>query len=86
MSPRPPHPTRLPPCSRQIHRWMEDAGLETWVDGVGNVHGRLVGVWRQPRQQHGEEEGEHEVEHDAGRPPPAVLVGSHYDTVLDGGA
>ncbi|KAJ0494804.1 putative allantoate deiminase [Helianthus annuus] len=24
-----------------IRTWMEDAGLTTWVDGLGNVHGRL---------------------------------------------
>lgn len=63
---------------------MEDAGMESWVDGVGNVHGRLVGVWRHRQQQQGA--GEEGGEHGASRPPPAVLVGSHYDTVLDGGA
>ncbi|PRQ54596.1 putative allantoate deiminase [Rosa chinensis] len=27
-----------------IHEWMEDAGLRTWVDCLGNVHGRLEGT------------------------------------------
>lgn len=27
-----------------IRRWMEDAGLRTWVDQMGNVHGRVEGV------------------------------------------
>ncbi|KAL4573983.1 hypothetical protein LXL04_020805 [Taraxacum kok-saghyz] len=24
-----------------VRTWMEDAGLTTWVDGLGNVHGRV---------------------------------------------
>ncbi|KAI5642027.1 hypothetical protein M9H77_00258 [Catharanthus roseus] len=27
-----------------LRRWMEDAGLETWVDQMGNVHGRIEGI------------------------------------------
>ncbi|KAL8508633.1 hypothetical protein ACS0TY_019035 [Phlomoides rotata] len=27
-----------------IRRWMEDAGLQTWVDRMGNVHGRHGGL------------------------------------------
>ncbi|KAJ4702673.1 allantoate deiminase-like [Melia azedarach] len=27
-----------------IRQWMEDAGLRTWVDQMGNVHGRVEGV------------------------------------------
>lgn len=27
-----------------IRRWMEDAGLQTWVDQMGNVHGRHGGL------------------------------------------
>ncbi|GFQ00858.1 allantoate deiminase [Phtheirospermum japonicum] len=27
-----------------IRRWMEDAGLQTWVDQMGNVHGRYEGL------------------------------------------
>ena len=23
-----------------LHEWMEDAGLEVWMDEIGNVHGR----------------------------------------------
>ncbi|KAG6392187.1 hypothetical protein SASPL_146398 [Salvia splendens] len=32
-----------------IRRWMEDAGLETWVDQMGNVHGRHSGL--NPREK-----------------------------------
>ncbi|XP_057430788.1 allantoate deiminase 2 isoform X1 [Lotus japonicus] len=39
--------TFLSPASlRAIHliqKWMEDAGLRTWVDQMGNVHGRVEG-------------------------------------------
>jgi allantoate deiminase len=27
-----------------IRSWMEDAGLKTWVDQMGNVHGRIEGM------------------------------------------
>ncbi|KAL2509756.1 Peptidase M20 [Forsythia ovata] len=27
-----------------IRAWMEDAGLRTWVDQMGNVHGRIEGM------------------------------------------
>ncbi|KAI3455792.1 hypothetical protein Pfo_012455 [Paulownia fortunei] len=27
-----------------IRRWMEDAGLQTWVDQMGNLHGRYEGL------------------------------------------
>lgn len=27
-----------------IRQWMEDAGLRTWVDHLGNVHGRVEGL------------------------------------------
>ena len=45
-------------------KWMEEAGMRTWMDGVGNVHGRLDGT--DPAA-------------------PALLLGSHIDTVIDGG-
>lgn len=47
-----------------IRRWMEDAGLRTWVDHMGNVHGRVDGM--DPSSA-------------------ALLMGSHYDTVVDAG-
>ncbi|KAM1007947.1 hypothetical protein ACFX2A_004537 [Malus domestica] len=47
-----------------IREWMEDAGLRTWVDCLGNVHGRVEG-----RNASAE----------------ALLMGSHLDTVVDGG-
>ncbi|KAI0498963.1 hypothetical protein KFK09_019861 [Dendrobium nobile] len=40
--------TFLSPASMRagnlIQKWMEDAGLKTWVDYMGNVHGRAGGV------------------------------------------
>lgn len=47
-----------------IQEWMEDAGLITWVDSIGNVHGRVSG---------------------ANASAPALLLGSHLDTVIDAG-
>jgi allantoate deiminase len=47
-----------------IESWMQDAGLLTWVDDIGNVHGRLEG---------------------ANISAPALLLGSHLDTVIDAG-
>lgn len=46
-------------------RWMEQAGLRTWVDAAGNVCGRREG--REPGL-------------------PALLLGSHLDTVPDAGS
>ena len=48
----------------QLEGWFSAAGLRTWMDAVGNVHGRADGA--HPGQ-------------------PAVLLGSHYDTVRDAG-
>lgn len=48
----------------QIQRWMQLAGLETWVDGVGNVHGHLASSLADAQ---------------------TLVIGSHYDTVLDAG-
>ncbi|GIL75590.1 hypothetical protein Vretimale_15186 [Volvox reticuliferus] len=52
-------------AAEQIKSWMQDIGMQTWIDAVGNVHGRIKAS-RDGTQ--------------------AVLLGSHYDTVLDGGA
>ena len=48
----------------QIRKWMREAGLRTWLDAVGNVHGRVDG---------------------RARDAPALILGSHYDTVMDAG-
>lgn len=48
----------------QVRRWMEDAGLETRLDAVGNLIGRLEGTEADLR---------------------AIVLGSHVDTVIDGG-
>jgi allantoate deiminase len=49
---------------RQVADWMRAAGMEAWIDAVGNVIGRYEGRL----------EG-----------APAMLVGSHIDTVTDAG-
>ena len=46
-----------------VERRMMDAGLRTWVDAAGNIHGRRPGKW----------DG------------PPVMMGSHVDTVENGG-
>ncbi|MGC8837103.1 MAG: Zn-dependent hydrolase [Anaerolineae bacterium] len=47
-----------------VREWMEEAGLATWVDAVGNLIGRREGTV--PGL-------------------PAILLGSHIDTVINGG-
>ncbi|MCO5567785.1 hypothetical protein L7F22_021481 [Adiantum nelumboides] len=51
-------------AGKLIKAWMEDAGMSTWIDNIGNVHGRIVGK---------------------NSLAPALLLGSHYDTVIDAG-
>jgi len=51
-------------AATMVRAWLEDAGMRTWMDGIGNIHGRI--------------EGE---DPDA----PAIVLGSHLDTVLDAG-
>nr|GMD98613.1 allantoate deiminase [Ipomoea batatas] len=31
-------------AGNRIRSWMEDAGLRTWIDQMGNVHGRVEGI------------------------------------------
>ncbi|GAQ83425.1 Allantoate amidohydrolase [Klebsormidium nitens] len=47
-----------------LQEWMTDAGMRTWVDIMGNVHGRVDA----PNST-----------------APALLLGSHFDTVIDAG-
>ncbi|XP_065852118.1 allantoate deiminase 2 [Euphorbia lathyris] len=47
-----------------IRDWMEDAGLTTWMDCMGNLHGRVDG---------------------SNPSASALLIGSHFDTVVDAG-
>lgn len=51
-------------AGRLLATWMKDAGLRTWEDELGNVHGRSDG---------------------ANATAPALLLGSHLDTVIDAG-
>lgn len=73
------HPHALPPP--QLKRWMSDAGMESWVDAVGNVHGRLL-----PPAPAAAAAAEAAAGGGGSAQPKLVLLGSHYDTVLDGGA
>ncbi|KAG6475747.1 hypothetical protein ZIOFF_064976 [Zingiber officinale] len=60
--------TFLSPASMRaaelIIKWMQDAGLRTWVDQMGNIHGRIESVNKSER---------------------TLLIGSHFDTVVDAG-
>lgn len=51
-------------AAKLIQTWMEDAGMTTWIDNIGNVHGRVPGQ---------------------NASAPALLIGSHLDTVIDAG-
>ena len=51
-----------------VSAWMEDAGLEVWMDGIGNVRGRTPAS----------------LVSDPGA--PAMMLGSHFDTIIDAGA
>lgn len=57
-------------AASMIREWMKDAGMVTWVDSVGNVRGRTPTSRAKPKGKEKE---------------PALLIGSHYDTVIDGG-
>lgn len=48
-----------------IEEYMKDAGLDVWMDGMGNVHGR--------------------TKPEASEAAPALMLGSHFDTLTDGG-
>jgi len=57
-------------AAAQIREWMLAAGLETEIDAVGNVVGRLPAA----------------VSNTSGATPVTTLItGSHYDTVTNGG-
>jgi allantoate deiminase len=51
-------------CWLQISKWMTDAGMLSWVDVIGNVHGYLNA---------------------SDAEAPGVMMGSHYDTIVDAG-
>ena len=50
-----------------VMRWMRDAGLDVWMDTIGNVHGRT------PSEINPETD------------EPVLMLGSHVDSVRDGG-
>lgn len=57
-------------AASMIREWMKDAGMVAWVDSVGNVRGRTPDSTAKSKGKAKE---------------PALLIGSHYDTVIDGG-
>lgn len=63
----------------------EEAGMRTWTDVVGNVHGRVEvrSLSRPPRAHGGLCVTRFATQ--GSQPCPALMLGSHYDTVIDGG-
>ncbi len=51
-------------AAEQLAAWMREAGMDAWIDVLGNVHGSINGT---------------------NPSAPAVVMGSHYDTVVDAG-
>jgi len=75
------HPDHLTRCSltrehkqanEMVETWMQAAGMSTRTDAIGNIIGRYEGSGNQPSAEHP-------------HLPPALLLGSHLDTVRNGG-
>ena len=58
----------------KIKEWMADAGLRVFTDAAGNIHGVLDATTPASLDEHGEKMIRKEM-----------FVGSHLDTVIDGG-
>ena len=58
----------------KIKEWMADAGLRVFTDAAGNIHGVLDATTPPSLDEHGEKMIRKEM-----------FVGSHLDTVIDGG-
>ncbi|CAL6270823.1 unnamed protein product [Bathycoccus prasinos] len=58
----------------KIKEWMADAGLRVFTDAAGNIHGVLDATMPPSLDEHGEKMIRKEM-----------FVGSHLDTVIDGG-
>jgi allantoate deiminase len=84
--------------TEQIRQWMREAGMLTWQDAVGNVHGRIDGALSRSdgwscvlcgvhMKQHLLQVEGFDILGAAGSGPdaPVLLIGSHYDTVYDAG-
>jgi allantoate deiminase len=76
----------------QIRRWMREAGMLTWQDAVGNVHGRVDGAlcatcMVAPLVIEAEMSlfTRSSLAAGPGADAPVLLIGSHYDTVYDAG-
>ena len=74
--------TFLSPASRRAMdvalAWMRDAGMRTWTDEAGNVHGRVDGAAAAAPPSSSPSSSSPRS--------AAVLVGSHLDTVRDAAA
>lgn len=80
------------PADMEGRRWLlkrfEEAGIPARMDAYGNVFGRLEGIRREGVQRSGFEKsgvlrGDARV--DTPGDPPYILIGSHLDTVPEGG-
>ncbi len=75
--------TFLSPASRRAMdvalAWMRDAGMRTWTDEAGNVHGRVDGAAADAAPPSSPPSSSSSAR------SAAVLVGSHLDTVRDAG-
>ena len=75
--------TFLSPASRRAMdvalAWMRDAGMRTWTDEAGNVHGRVDGAAADAAPPSSSPSSSSSAR------SAAVLVGSHLDTVRDAG-
>src|ERR1700734_431907 len=73
--------TFLSPAMRRaeakVADWMRRAGLETRIDAVGNLIGRVEAAAKRVSAGH--------PGRDAGRRPMTLILGSHLDTVRDAG-
>ncbi len=67
-------------CAAEIAQKMRDAGFDSvHIDAVGNVVGRYENYSNKPFKDNGKAPKSREIE------APALLTGSHYDTVRNGG-
>ena len=76
--------------NRLAAEWMREVGMRTWQDAAGNQVGRIEPVGdasggRVPSRSGGDPSGGRVPSRSDGVSRPALLLGSHLDTVLDAG-